>query len=60
MVPPAMQREVWSVYRPGQEIDKRPSAAYIEVQRRVVLYVAQLEGLTPGPSAAMLLPGLVR
>jgi hypothetical protein len=27
-VPRALQREVWRHYRPGQEIDKRPSGAY--------------------------------
>lgn len=29
MVPPPLQREIWRTYRPGQEIDKRPSAEYM-------------------------------
>lgn len=29
MVPPILRRKVWAEYRPGQEIDKRPTMAYL-------------------------------
>lgn len=44
MVSKTDQREVWEHYRPGQEIDKRPTMEYLAVQRRVVAKVAQKEG----------------
>ena len=45
MVPNDLQKLVWKHYRPGQEIDKRPSVGYMEVQERAVNAVAQREGL---------------
>jgi hypothetical protein len=41
MVPRELQQEVWRTYRPGQEIDKRPSVEYIAVQRRAVAAVTR-------------------
>ena len=43
MVPKQLREAVWSEYRPGQEIDKRPSAEYMAVQRAAVLAVAEQE-----------------
>ena len=34
-LPLALRREVWRNYRPGQEIDKNPSRAYIETALKV-------------------------
>lgn len=48
MVPRALQNEIWATYRPGQERDKKPSAAYLEVQQRVVRFVAEREGVWAG------------
>lgn len=36
MVPRKLQLLVWSTYRPGQEIDKEPTEAYLLVQRAAV------------------------
>ncbi len=43
MVPPALQEGVWKRYRRGQEIDKRPSAAYLTAAEAAVAAVAELE-----------------
>lgn len=43
MVPVALRRAVWAEYRPGQEIDKRPSADYMAVQRAAIEAVAEKE-----------------
>ena len=40
MVPKALQAEVWRTYRPGQEIDKDPSAEYMVAQRAAIDAVA--------------------
>lgn len=45
MVPKPLRDAVWAEYRPGQEIDKRPSDAYMEVQQAAVRAVAEKEGL---------------
>lgn len=34
-LPKALRDAVWSAYRPGQEIDKKPSLRYIAVARLV-------------------------
>jgi hypothetical protein len=44
MVPRWLQRALWAAYRPGQERDKRPSAAYLAVQTRCRLELARAEG----------------
>lgn len=41
MLPRHLQREIWRHYRPGQEIDKRPSAAYIETALKVQRWIAE-------------------
>jgi hypothetical protein len=43
-VPKNLQTLVWRYYRPGQEIDKRPSLEYLAVQRIAVAWVASDEG----------------
>lgn len=42
-VPKPLRDALLRVYRPGQEIDKQPSAAYLVIQRRLVLYLAEKE-----------------
>lgn len=44
MVPKPLQRLVWKVYKPGQEVRKDPSAAYMVVQGLAVAHVAWKEG----------------
>lgn len=34
-LPPHLRQKIWQAYRPGQEIDKRPSPEYIEVAKEV-------------------------
>jgi hypothetical protein len=43
MVPERLQAEIWRTYRPGQEIDKMPSEAYMEAQRAAISAVAERE-----------------
>jgi len=43
MVPRDLQDAIWRYYRPGQEIDKNPSAGYMTVQRQAVAAVAAVE-----------------
>lgn len=50
MIPKAKQRELWAAYREGQEISKTPSARYLNVARRLHVYVADAEG-APVPPA---------
>jgi len=40
MVPRPAQSQVWATYRPGQEVDKRPSGEYLVAHRLAVLHVA--------------------
>ena len=39
-VPKALQTLIWHYYREGQEVDKRPSTAYLAVQQLAVAYLA--------------------
>lgn len=43
MVPKFLQKEIWRWYRPGQEIDKKPSREYMAVQKLAIDAVAFLE-----------------
>jgi hypothetical protein len=43
LVPAPLQRAVWDAYRPGQEIDKRPSEKYLEAAKRAIAAVAAAE-----------------
>jgi hypothetical protein len=42
-LPKDLRDEVWRTYRPGQEDDKRPSPAYLNVVRRVQEWVRSQE-----------------
>lgn len=44
MVPRPLQRAIWATYRRGQEIDKRPSDAYLLNADQAVRVVAGKEG----------------
>lgn len=44
MVPKRLKDAVWATYRPGQEITKDPSVAYIEAAMAAVDAVARKEG----------------
>jgi len=52
MVPRDLQRAIWRHYRKGQEIDKRPTVAYLFAQREAVNAVAAQEGREPLPPIA--------
>lgn len=60
MVPRELQKAVWATYRPGQEVDKRPSEAYLKAARAAIDAVAAKEAvqqpldLTPASAAAKL------
>lgn len=43
MVPKIMQDDIWRAYRPGQEIDKRPSQEYVKAQQRAIAVVVIVE-----------------
>ena len=45
MVHPSIKRGIQRTYRAGQEVDKRPSAAYMVQHHRAVMWVALQEGL---------------
>jgi hypothetical protein len=47
MVPSPLRREVWRLYRPGQEIDKRPSPEYLDVMQAAIDAVAEKERIAP-------------
>ncbi len=42
-LPKAAQDVIWREYRPGQEIDKRPSTRYLVAQAVAVAWVASVE-----------------
>lgn len=44
MVPKALQAQVWATYRPGQEIDKRPTQEYLTASNAAIDAVAKKEG----------------
>ena len=43
MVPKDIQRLIWHHYRPGQEIDKKPTAEYLQVMQMAIDAVAKRE-----------------
>jgi hypothetical protein len=49
MVPRPLQTQVYSTYRPGQEVDKQPSAAYLRAQHAAIRVVATQEGVAIPP-----------
>lgn len=46
MVPRRMQAAIWHHYRPGQEIDKHPTAAYLQAATEAIDAVRMLETAT--------------
>lgn len=50
MVPKPLRDLIWHHYRPGQEIDKDPSQAYVQVAVAAVNAVADKEGISHGTS----------
>lgn len=42
-LPAPLRRKIWSTYRPGQERDMRPSAAYLQAADEVQSWIRQLE-----------------
>lgn len=47
MLPAELRALVWKHYRPGQEVDKKPSADYLEVTQRAKAFIARFESLRP-------------
>ena len=39
-LPTVLRERIWRAYRPGQEIDMRPSPEYIEVAKEVQQWIA--------------------
>lgn len=44
LVPHPLRKQVWKTYRPGQEIDKNPSWAYLQAAHAAINFVARAEG----------------
>lgn len=44
MVPPNLQKAVWSTYRKGQGMEKRPSLEWIKAAKAAISFVAMKEG----------------
>jgi hypothetical protein len=38
-LPPELQKRIWALYRPGQEIRKDPSAEYLEAAREAIAWL---------------------
>jgi hypothetical protein len=49
VVPSSIRRDVWAHYRPGQEVDKRPTSRYLEVAQEAINAVADYEGTRRQP-----------
>lgn len=45
-LPAALRQDIWDTYRPGQEITKTPSAAYIAAAQAVQDWIRQ-QGVQP-------------
>lgn len=43
MLDQKMQSSIWALYRPGQEVDKQPSALYLRVAQQCIDYVYDKE-----------------
>lgn len=43
MVPKPLQQAVWAHYRPGQEVDKRPTSDYLDAANAAIKAVAEKE-----------------
>jgi len=43
MLPKGHRDAIWAAYRPGQEIDKRPSREYLHVARAAIRELERIE-----------------
>lgn len=50
MLPKPLRNRIWATYRPGQCDDWKISAAYADVAREAVCYIALREGKEPDTS----------
>ena len=41
MLPHGLRQRIWATYRPGQEIDKNPSARYLHAANEVQAWIAK-------------------
>ena len=48
-LPASLRARVWATYKPGQEVNCTPSAAYIEVARQVQAWIAEQNKAIIGP-----------
>ncbi len=44
MLPKRIRDKMWAAYRPGQEIDMKPSRAYVEVAREAQSWINDQNG----------------
>lgn len=44
-LPKEAQRQIWTTYRPGQEVRKDPSREYLAVAQHAIKLLARKEGL---------------
>lgn len=58
MLPQHLRTRIWRAYRPGQEISKQPSQAYIEVAREVQEWIAANHPAKPSTLEVKPPPGL--
>lgn len=49
-LPAGLRNRIWATYRPGQEVNGTPSAAYLKVATEVQQWI-RLQQLTPGDRA---------
>lgn len=47
-LPKALRDQIWATYRPGQEVTKTPSRAYIEAAQAVQAWIKEYGGPPPG------------
>jgi hypothetical protein len=47
MVPKPLRKEVWRLYRPGQEVSKTPTPEYLVAAKAAIDAVAEREGHQP-------------
>jgi hypothetical protein len=47
MVPKPLRDRVWATYRPGQEVDKKPSLEYVDAMEAAIASVYQAERPPP-------------
>ena len=40
-LPSGIRSRIWAAYRPGQEVDKKPSAAYVAAARAAQRWIAE-------------------